>query len=62
MNFSMSFLVLQVFLITYYLKSMFCDVIFIVIKFINEIGVDILSRGFEMKEFSDFELHHYEFL
>ena len=30
--------------------------------FINEIYVDILSRGFEMKEFLDFELLHYEFL
>ncbi len=30
--------------------------------FINEICVDILSRGFEMKEVSDFELPHYEFL
>ena len=40
----------------YYLKPMFYDVIFIVIKFINEIGVDILSLDFGMKEFSDFEL------
>ena len=35
---------------------MLYDVIFIVIKFINEIGVGILSLDFEMKEFSDFEL------
>ena len=33
-----------------------------VIKLINEICVDILSRDFGMKEFLDFELLHCEFL
>ena len=38
------------------------DVIFIVMEFINKIGVDILSLDFGMKVFLDFELHHCLFL
>jgi len=44
MKFSISFIVLQVFL-----NHMFYDVIFIVIGFINEIGVDNLSLDFGKK-------------